>query len=57
MLIEDIKICSNWETIYPGRNQTTGARPFKGRPEISLEKVDEDVLASLCPTVPSAKHQ
>lgn len=24
--------------------------PFKGRPEISAEHVDEDVLASLCPT-------
>lgn len=24
--------------------------PFKGRPEISLEKVDENALASLCPT-------
>ena len=24
--------------------------PFKGRPEISLERVDEEALASLCPT-------
>ena len=24
--------------------------PFKGRPEISLEKVDENALAALCPT-------
>src|SRR4029077_6761079 len=24
--------------------------PFKGRPEISLEKVDEGALAALCPT-------
>ena len=24
--------------------------PFKGRPEITLEKVDEEALAALCPT-------
>ena len=24
--------------------------PFKGRPEISMERVDEDALASICPT-------
>ena len=24
--------------------------PFKGRPELTLEKVDEEALANLCPT-------
>lgn len=51
MLIEDIKILRQLgKQFIPDVTKPQVPGPFKGRPEISLEKVDEDVLASLCPT-------
>ena len=51
MLIEDIKILQQLgKQFIPDVTKPQVPGPFKGRPEISLEKVDEDVLASLCPT-------
>ena len=51
MLIEDIKILQQLgKQFIPDVTKPQVPGPFKGRPEISLEKVDEEVLASLCPT-------
>jgi Ni,Fe-hydrogenase III small subunit len=51
MLIEDIKILQQLgKQFIPDITKPQVPGPFKGRPEISLEKVDEEVLASLCPT-------
>jgi Ni,Fe-hydrogenase III small subunit len=51
MLIEDIKILKQLgKQFIPDITKPQVPGPFKGRPEISLEKVDEELLASLCPT-------
>ena len=51
MLFEDIKILRQLgKQFIPDVTKPQVPGPFKGRPEISLEKVDEEVLASLCPT-------
>lgn len=51
MLIEDIKILRRLgKQFIPDVTKPQVPGPFKGRPEISLEKVDEEALASLCPT-------
>ena len=51
IMIEEVQILNRLgKQFIPdvGKPQVPG--PFKGRPEISSEKVDEDLLASLCPT-------
>src|SRR5271154_4984960 len=51
MLIEEIKILKQLgKQFIPDVTKPKVPGPFKGRPEISTEKVDEDALASLCPT-------
>jgi len=51
MLQEDIKILSRLGKQYiPDVTQPQVPGPFKGRPEISLTKIDEEALADLCPT-------
>ena len=51
MLIEDIKILKQLgKQFIPDVTKPLVPGPFKGRPEISTEKVDEDALAALCPT-------
>jgi Ni,Fe-hydrogenase III small subunit len=51
MLIEDIKILNRLgKQFIPDVSKPQLPGPFKGRPEISAEKVDEDALVALCPT-------
>ena len=51
MLFEDIRILKQLgKQFIPDVTKPQVPGPFKGRPEISLERVDEEVLASLCPT-------
>ena len=51
MLLEDIKLLSRLGKQYiPDVTKPKVPGPFKGRPEISLAKIDEETLAALCPT-------
>jgi Ni,Fe-hydrogenase III small subunit len=51
MLIEDVKILNRLgKQFIPDVSKPQLPGPFKGRPEISLEKIDEDALVALCPT-------
>ncbi len=51
MLIEDILILKRLgKQFIPDVTKPKVPGPFKGRPEISTAKVDEDALASVCPT-------
>ena len=51
MLIEDYKILKRLgKQFIPDVTKPKVPGPFKGRPEISTEKVDEAALAALCPT-------
>src|SRR5882762_3832388 len=51
MLIEDIQILKRLgKQFIPDVTKPQVPGPFKGRPEISTEKVDEGALAALCPT-------
>jgi Ni,Fe-hydrogenase III small subunit/ferredoxin len=51
MLIEEIQILKRLgKQFIPDVTKPQLPGPFKGRPEISSEKIDEDALASLCPT-------
>jgi Ni,Fe-hydrogenase III small subunit len=51
MLIEDVKVLIRLgKQFIPDVSKPQLPGPFKGRPEISLEKIDEDALISLCPT-------
>src|SRR5258706_4671172 len=51
MFLNDIKIWKKLGRQYiPDVTKPQVPGPFKGRPEISLEKVDEEKLAALCPT-------
>tara|TARA_R110002050_G_scaffold252628_2_gene390882 strand:- start:12173 stop:12934 length:762 start_codon:yes stop_codon:yes gene_type:complete len=51
MFTEDIKILFNHgKQFIPDVTKATLAAPFRGRPEISTEKVDEAALINCCPT-------
>ncbi len=51
MLIEEIQILNRLgKQFIPDVTKPQLPGPFKGRPEISLEKINEDALAVLCPT-------
>lgn len=51
MLLEDIKILNRLgKQFIPDVSKPQLPGPFKGRPEISLENIDEDALVALCPT-------
>src|SRR5258707_11504347 len=51
MLIEDIQILKRLgKQFIPDVTKPQVPGPFKGRPEISTEKVNEDALAATCPT-------
>jgi Ni,Fe-hydrogenase III small subunit len=51
MLIEEIQILNRLgKQFIPDVTKPQLPGPFKGRPEISSEKINEDTLASLCPT-------
>jgi Ni,Fe-hydrogenase III small subunit len=51
MIIEDLKILAQLgKQFIPDVTKPKVPGPFKGRPEISTEKVDEAKLAALCPT-------
>ncbi|MFM9908105.1 MAG: hypothetical protein ACKVOW_02080 [Chitinophagaceae bacterium] len=51
MFIEEIKILKQLgKQFIPDVTKPQVPGPFKGRPEISLEKVDEEALTLLCPT-------
>lgn len=51
MLIEEVQILKRLgKQFIPDVTKPQVPGPFKGRPEISTEKVDEDELAALCPT-------
>ena len=51
MILEELKILNqHGRQFIPDITKPQLPGPFKGRPEISLEKVDEDALAALCPT-------
>lgn len=51
MIIEDVKILTRLgKQFIPDVTKPQVPGPFKGRPEISTEKVDEDALAAVCPT-------
>lgn len=50
-MLEEIQILKRLgKQFIPDVTKPQVPGPFKGRPEISLEKVDEQLLASLCPT-------
>jgi len=50
MLIEEIQILNRLgKQFIPDVTKPQLPGPFKGRPEISSEKINEDALASLCP--------
>jgi Ni,Fe-hydrogenase III small subunit/NAD-dependent dihydropyrimidine dehydrogenase PreA subunit len=51
MILEDLKILRQLGKQYiPDVTKPQLPGPFKGRPEISTEAVDEEALAALCPT-------
>jgi len=51
MLIEELRILNRLgKQFIPDVTKPLLPGPFKGRPEISLDPVNEDTLASLCPT-------
>lgn len=51
MLIEELQILNRLgKQFIPDVTKPQLPGPFKGRPEISSGKIDEDALASLCPT-------
>ena len=51
MLIEELQILNRLgKQFIPDITKPQLPGPFRGRPEISFEKIDEDILASLCPT-------
>lgn len=51
MLVEDIKILRQLgKQFIPDVTKPQVPGPFKGRPEITTDPVDEDALAALCPT-------
>ena len=51
MLLEDFKILKRLgRQFIPDVSKPQLPGPFKGRPEISSEKIDEDALVALCPT-------
>lgn len=51
MLIEELQILNRLgKQFIPDVTKPQLSGPFKGRPEISLEKINEDALASQCPT-------
>lgn len=51
MLQEDIQILARLgKQFIPDVTKPQVPGPFKGRPEISCEKIDEDALEALCPT-------
>jgi Ni,Fe-hydrogenase III small subunit len=51
MLLEDVKILNRLgKQFIPDVTKPQLPGPFKGRPEISREKIDEDALVALCPT-------
>jgi Ni,Fe-hydrogenase III small subunit/NAD-dependent dihydropyrimidine dehydrogenase PreA subunit len=51
MLIDDIIILNRLgKQFIPDVSKPLLPGPFKGRPEISSEKVDEDALVAMCPT-------
>lgn len=51
MIFEDIKILNRLgKQFIPDVTKPSLPGPFKGRPEISTEKVDEEALVALCPT-------
>jgi len=51
MLFEDVKILRRLgKQFIPNISTPQVPGPFKGLPEISLEKVDEELLTALCPT-------
>lgn len=51
MIFDELKILNQLgKQFIPDVTKPQVPGPFKGRPEISLEKVDEETLASLCPT-------
>ncbi len=51
MLQEDVQILNRLgKQFIPDVTKPQVPGPFKGRPEISVEKIDEDALVALCPT-------
>jgi Ni,Fe-hydrogenase III small subunit len=51
MALEELKILNqHGKQFIPDVTKPQLPGPFKGRPEISTEKVDENALAALCPT-------
>jgi Ni,Fe-hydrogenase III small subunit len=51
MILEDIKILKRLgKQFIPDVSKPSLPGPFKGRPEISAQKIDEDALVALCPT-------
>lgn len=51
MIFDELKILNQLgKQFIPDVTKPQVPGPFKGRPEISLEKVDKETLASLCPT-------
>lgn len=51
MIFEDLKILNRLgKQFIPDVTKPSLPGPFKGRPEISTEKVDEEALVALCPT-------
>src|SRR5882672_7292028 len=51
MLVEEVEILRRLgKQFIPDVTKPNVPGPFKGRPEISAESVNEDALAALCPT-------
>ena len=51
MIFDEIKILrQHGKQFIPDVTKPQLPRPYKGRPEISDEKVNEQALAALCPT-------
>jgi Ni,Fe-hydrogenase III small subunit len=51
MIIDEIKILNRLgKQFIPDVTKPQLPGPFKGRPEITTDKVDEDILINLCPT-------
>ncbi len=49
-MLQEIKIIHhNGKQFIPDPTSAEVPAPFRGRPEISLEKVDENALVSCCP--------
>jgi Ni,Fe-hydrogenase III small subunit len=50
-MLEEVKILwHHGKQFIPDLTKATVPKPFRGRPEISQERVDEKLLAELCPT-------